>query len=152
MVMFLLRRTLCLLATLTTLSCNSLETAPDTERLTILTALDKFTLSLDETMAITITVHNVGFDPLVLTGASDCLIYIEVRNTDGERPYTSASQCSGNNVTEEIAPGEERIQSFIWDGRTNAGIRVPSGHYLIRPVVMLASGARPGVGEQITVE
>jgi hypothetical protein len=137
---------------LAALSCNSLETGPNEERLTILTALDKFTLGMDETVAITVTVHNVGLEPLVLTGPSDCLIYIEVRDTDGDRPYTSASQCSGTTVTEEIAPGAERHQSFVWDGNTNAGSRVPSGHYLLRPIVRLSTGARPGFGEQITVE
>jgi hypothetical protein len=99
-----------------------------------------------------VTIHNVGLEPLALSGPSDCLIFIEVRDIDGDRPYTSAAQCSGITVTEEIAPGAQRHQSFVWDGRTNSGVRVPSGHYLLRPVVLLASGARPGVGEQITVE
>jgi hypothetical protein len=152
MTMSLLRRTLCLVPMLLTLSCNALETDPERERLTILTSVDKSTLGLNETMSIAVTVHNVGLEALPLTGPSDCLIFIEVLDTDGDRRYTSASQCSGNTVTEEIAAGAQRTASFLWDGNANSGSRLPSGLYLLRPIVLLSSGARPGLGEEIAIE
>lgn len=150
--MSLLRRTLRLIPMLLMLSCNALETDPGQERLTILTTLDKPSLGPGETVSIVVTVHNVGLEALSLTGPSDCLIFIEALNTDGDRYYTSASQCSGNTVTEEIAAGAQRTANFVWGGNANSGGRVPSGVYLLRPIVMLSRGSRPGAGETILVE
>lgn len=104
-----------------------------------------------ETITITVTARNVGFDPLQLTGPSDCLVYVEVFNTQGTLVWTSnqASTCQGATVTENIAAGQDKVGSFQWDGSNTAGAPLPPGLYVVRGVAR-TTGA-PTVGPPLTV-
>lgn len=139
------------LVALAALSCNSLESPEDDDAIAIYLEMDNTTLSEGESMSITITARNVGFMPLVFTGPSDCLLYIEVWNTNGQREYNSASSCSGGTVTEELAVGGEKVTTITWDGNRTGGVRL-HGTFLIRPVALVAGGARVGPGVSVLVE
>jgi hypothetical protein len=114
--------------------------------------VDKSTLALGETMTITVTARNVGYDPLSLTGPSDCLLYIEVVNNQGQVVWHSNGACSGGSVTEEVAPGANRVQSFTWNGSNLAGARLAAGFYHIRPIARLTGGNYVGPAASVALE
>jgi hypothetical protein len=60
-------------------SC-SLGGPADAGSINLYLSVDKSTLAIDDSMTITVTARNVGYDPLTLTGPSACLLYIEVRS------------------------------------------------------------------------
>ena len=137
----------CTLALLST-SC-SLGDVTDAGSINLYVDVDKATLAVGETMTITVTARNVGFDPLSLTGPSDCLLYVEVLSNQGQVVWNSTGSCTGSTVTEEVVAGADKVQSFTWDGTNLAGSRLGAGFYHIRPIARI-TGA-PYVGPLISV-
>jgi len=113
---------------------------------------DKTTLPIGESLTATVRARNVGFDPLTLTGPSDCLLYIEVLNNQGSVVWHSNGSCFGSTVTEEIAPGQDKIQSFTWNGTNLAGARVAAGFYHIRGVARVTGAAYIGPPISVALE
>lgn len=136
-----------MLALLST-SC-SLGDAVDAGSINVYVEVDKATLGIGESMTITLTARNVGFEPLSLTGPSDCLMYIEVLTNQGQVVWSSNGACAGATVTEEVSPGADKVQAFTWDGTSLAGSRLAAGFYHIRPVARV-TGA-PYVGPLVSV-
>jgi hypothetical protein len=147
-----IRRLLPVLAGALLASC-SLEIAPNTSNIIVTIAVDKGTLLLDESVLITVRAQNVGYDVITLTGPSACLMYVQIRSTEtGVLVHDSAADCSGTTVTEEIAPGEERTQTFSWDGLSDGGARAVAGFYSIRGIVRVTGDPRTGNPATIAVE
>lgn len=121
-------------------SC-SLGSTSDAGLIAVYVAVDKGTLDIDESVTITATARNVGYDALTLTGPSDCLMFIEVRDAQGQVVWNSNGGCTGSTVTEEILPGQDKVQPFTWDGSSLAGQRLAGGYYYIRAVARVTSGA-----------
>lgn len=136
--------TLALLAT----SC-SLGDPADAGSLNLSVAVDMPTLPIGAEMTITASARNVGYDPLTLTGPSNCLVYIEILNNQGQVVWHSNATCLNDTVTEEVLPGEDVVQSFTWRGENLAGARLSSGFYHIRPIARV-TGA-PYVGPAVSV-
>ena len=104
----------------------------------------------EESIIITVTARNVGYDPLQLTGPSDCLVYAEVFNSQGSLMWTSGqSTCQGATVTEDLAAGQAKVQSFSWDGTNLAGAGLAPGLYLVRGVARTAGAS--SIGPPLTV-
>ncbi|HEY5546537.1 MAG TPA: hypothetical protein VIK50_10820 [Gemmatimonadaceae bacterium] len=114
--------------------------------------VDKGTLPIGETMTITVTARNVGYDPLTLTGPSDCLLYVDVLDNQGSVVWNSKGGCAGSTVTEEIVAGQDKIQSFFWNGTSLAGARLASGFYHIRGVAQVTGAAYVGPLLSISLE
>lgn len=121
-------------------SC-SLGSSADAGSITVNIAVDKGSLDIDESVTITVTARNVGYEPLTLTGPSDCLMFIEVRDSQGQVVWSSNGGCTGSTVTEEILPGQDKVQPFTWDGSNLAGQRLAGGYYYIRAVARVTGGA-----------
>jgi hypothetical protein len=117
--------------------------------LNLIVSLDKGTLPSGETLTITVTAQNVGYEALTLTGPTNCLTYIEVFNTQGSVVWNSSAGCGPGTVTQEITPGEGYTETVTWDGSNLAGARLSPGFYVIRPVARL-TGA-PYAGPTVTV-
>ena len=94
-----------------------------------------------ESIILTVTARNVGDSPLTLTGPSNCLLFVEVRNPQGNEVWNSNGSCQGATVSEQLAVGAERVQSFTWDGTNLAGAGLAPGPYIVRAVARLAGGA-----------
>jgi hypothetical protein len=122
-------------------SCN-LDVPDDGVSLALYIAVDKGTIELGDSVTVTVTARNVGFEPFTLTAPSDCLLYIDVYDARDSQIYNSALSCTGASVTQEIAAGADFVRTFVWHGNGTAGARVPSGLYRIRPVAQLTG--RPG--------
>lgn len=105
----------------------------------------------EESITITVTARNVGYDPLQLTGPSDCLVYVEIFSPQGSLVWTSGQQpmCQGATVTEDIAAGATKVQSFSWDGTNTAGAGLAPGLYLVRGVARTAGAS--SIGPPLTV-
>lgn len=136
---------------LTSASC-SLGGAEDAGSMNVYLSVDKATLFVDDTMTITVTARNVGFDPVSLTGPSDCLLYVQVVDGQGTVVWSSNGGCSPLVVTEEILAGLDKVQSFRWDGTNLAGSRLASGFYHILGVARVTSGAYAGPPLSVTIE
>ena len=139
--------TLALLAT----SC-SLGDSVDAGSINIFVEVNDAQLTVgEETITITVTARNVGYDPLELTGPSDCLVYVEIFNSQGLLVWTSnqSSRCQGAIVTEAVAAGESKVQSFQWDGTNLAGAALSVGLYLVRGAARTPGAA--SVGPPLTV-
>jgi hypothetical protein len=132
-------------------SC-SLEVPDDVGSLVLYMDIDKGTLLLDETLTVTVTARNVGYEPLTLTGPSDCLIYIEVRDPQGLIIHSSNDSCSGSTVTEEMAAGADKVAVFTWNGMTSAGSRAASGLYGIRATARVTGNPYRGPPVTVAVE
>ena len=137
----------CALALLST-SC-SLGDGADASSINVYVAVDKSTLGIGESVIITVTTRNVGFETLSLTGPSDCLMYVQVVTNQGEVVWNSSGACTGSTVTEQIGPGADKVQTITWDGTNLAGARLAAGFYHIRPVA-LVTGA-PYVGPSVSI-
>lgn len=135
---------LALLAT----SC-SLGDPADAGSLNLFVAVEPATLGIGEQMLVTATARNVGFEPLTLSGPSNCLLYVEILNNQGQVVWHSRGACLNDSVTEEISPGEEKVQTFTWHGENLAGARLGAGFYHIRPVARLSTA--PYVGPPVSV-
>ncbi len=77
---------------------------------------------------------------------------MEAYNNRSQRVFTSASQCLGNVVEEELAPGASKTATTTWAGTSTAGSRLPSGIYHLRVAALLPSGAWVQPGSNIDVE
>lgn len=113
--------------------------------------VDKGTLPVGESMTITVRALNVGYDPVTLTGPSDCLLYVEVLSNQGQIVWHSQGQgqCIGQSVTEELVPGFEKTKAITWDGTNLAGARLTAGFYHIRGIARV-TGA-PYIGPPLSV-
>jgi hypothetical protein len=121
----------CVVALLLT-SC-SLGDPVDTPSLNVFVEVDDPQLTVgQESITITVSARNVGYSTLTLTGQTGCLLYVEVFNPQGTVVWNTQSSCSGGTVTEEIAVGENKVQSFTWDGSNLGGGLLPAGLYLLR--------------------
>lgn len=139
------------LAALVATSC-SLGSTADAGSINLYLEVDKSTLPIGESMTITVTARNVGFDPLTLTGPSDCLLYIEVLNNQGSVVWNSTGGCTGSTVTEQLVVGTDKVQSFTWDGSNLAGARLSSGYYHIRAVARVTGAAYIGPPLSVALE
>lgn len=141
--------TLALMAT----SC-SLGDSDDAGSITVDLDINPGTLPIDETMTISVLARNVGSTPLTLSGPGDCLLYIEVLDTQGQIVWqsNSAGACTGAIVTEEIAPGASKVQTFTWNGTSLAGARLPSGFYFIRGIARLTPSSYIGPVARVSLE
>lgn len=113
---------------------------------------DSFLALDDSMMTITVTAVNVGYNPVTLTGPSDCLLSIEVRDTQGAIVWHSHGQCVGAAVSEELIPGQNKVQQFTWSGVNFAGARVSGSYYSIIGVARVAGAAYAGPPLTVTVE
>ena len=129
----------------------SLGDADDAGSVNLYLDVDKGTLPVGESMTITVRALNVGYDPVTLTGPSDCLLYVEILNNTGQIVWTSQGQgqCIGQTVTEELVPGFEKTKNITWDGTNLAGARLTAGFYHIRGIARV-TGA-PYIGPPLSV-
>ena len=132
-------------------SC-SLGDASDAGSVNLYLEVDKATLPIGESMTITVTARNVGYDPLTLTGPSDCLLYIEVLNSVGQVVWNSTGSCVGANVTQEVTPGTDKVQAFTWNGSNLAGARLTAGYYTVRGVARVTGAAYIGPPLSVALE
>ncbi len=114
--------------------------------------MDRGTLPIGEAVVVTVTARNVGYDPLTLTGPSDCLLYIEVLSTQGQVVWHSNGQCVGSTVTNEILAGDDYVQQFTWTGVNLGGARLASGYYHVRGVARVTGAAYIGPVRSIALE
>ena len=133
-------------------SACSLGSPADAGSINLYLEVDKATLPIDEVMTITVTARNVGFDPLTLTGPSDCLLYIQVLSNQGQVVWHSNGTCVGSTVTEEVVPGQDKIQAFTWNGTNLVGARLASGLYHIRGVARVTGLAYVGPALSVALE
>ena len=130
----------CALA-LATASC-SLGNATDAGTINVYLDVNDSQLTVgQESIIITVTARNVGYSSLSLTGPSDCLLFVEVRDQQGNVVWSSNGGCTGAQVTQEIAAGADKVQSFTWNGSNNGGGLLAPGLYNIRAVARVTSGA-----------
>jgi len=120
----------------TATSC-SLDVPTDVGNIAIYLEVDKATLPLEESVTITARARNVGYDTITLTGKSDCLVFIQVLNSAGLIVYNAEQTCTGQTVTRNLEAGADQVATFVWDGRNQAGSRVPSGLYTIRAIAQV---------------
>ncbi len=137
-----------LVALLVAGSC-SLGDPVDAGSINVNLTLEKGTLPIGESMVVTVTARNVGYDPITLTGPSDCLLYIEVFSNQGQVVWHSNGECVGATATEEILAGDTYVQQYTWNGTNLAGARLPSGFYHIRGVARVT--AAPYAGPVVSV-
>jgi len=132
----------CALA-LATASC-SLGDATDAGTINVYIDVNDSNLTVgQESINITVTARNVGYSPVTLTGPSDCLLIVEVRDQQGALVWSSNGGCTGAQVSEELAAGLDRVQQFPWDGRNNGGGFLAPGLYNIRALARLTTGNYP---------
>lgn len=146
--MFIRRFAPIMAGVLLAVSC-SLDVPNDAGSIVLYLEVDKATLPVDESLTVTATARNLGYDLLTLTGPSDCLIYIEIRDSGGQIIHSSNDGCSGSTVTEELEAGANKVMSFVWNGTTRVGSRAPSGLYVIRGVVRVTGS--PYLGPPLTI-
>lgn len=131
-------------------SC-SLGDSADTRSINVFVEVDKSTLPIGESMTIITRAKNVGYDPLTLSGPSNCLLWVEILNSQGQVVWRSDTQCSSTSVTETLAPGQEKSQTFTWAGTNQDGGQL-HGDYHIQPVVRLSGEATAGPLLSVRVE
>ena len=105
-----------------------------------------------ESITFGVTARNVGDSPLTLTGPGNCLLYVEVRNTLGTLVWDSNGTCQGATVSEQLAVGGEKLQSFTWDGSSLAGAPLGPGLYVVRAVARLSTGAYYSPSQTIALD
>jgi hypothetical protein len=123
-------------------SC-SLGDSADTRSINVFLNVDKSVLPVGESLTIITTAKNVGYDPLNLTGPSNCLLWVEILSSAGQVIWRSDTQCSSTSVTETLAPGEEKSQTFLWPGTNQEGGQL-FGDFHLQPVARLSTGATAG--------
>ena len=94
-----------------------------------------------ESVTLTVTARNVGNRIITLTGPANCLLFVEVRDTQGTLVWDSNGSCQGTTVTEELAVGAERVQAVTWNGTNLAGAPLAPGNYIVRAVARVTGGA-----------
>ena len=135
------------------LLATSCSLGPESEAgsINVFVEVDKNTVPSGESVTITVTARNVGNDPLTLSGPSDCLLFTEILDTMGQLVWNSNTGCAGSTVTEDLAAGEEKVQSFIWNGMNLTGTQVPGGFYVIRGIARTPGGLWAGLPLSIEV-
>ena len=98
-------------------------------------------LSAGETTTFTVTARNVGNGILTLTGQSDCLLFVEVRDRQGTVVWNSNAACTGAQVTEDLPAGGEKVVQFSWNGTNNGGGFLAPDSYNVRAVARTTTGA-----------
>jgi hypothetical protein len=136
--------------TLLAASC-SLGNPEEAPAINLFLEVDKAVLQSGEAMTITVTAQNVGYGPVSLTGPSDCLLYTEVLNAQGQVVWHSNGACTGGSVTVSLAPGEARTQSFTWDGSNLNGAQLGPDLYFIRPVVRMTGAPYVGSARSVSI-
>jgi len=138
------------LLALSTATC-SLGDSTDAGSINVFVAVDDSQLTVgEETINFTVTARNVGYDALTLTGPSDCLLYVEIFNSQGSMVWSSVQgSCVGATVTEEIAAGQAKDQTFPWTGVNVAGAYLAPGLYLVRGVARTPGTS--SIGPALTV-
>jgi hypothetical protein len=119
-------------------SC-SLGDPTDAGVLNLFVGVDQPTLDIGETMMITVTARNVGFEPVQLTGPQNCLLWVDVLDNQGAIVWNSNLSCPGVTITEDLVVGTDKVQTFTWDGTNQAGGRLSSGFYHVRAVARLTT-------------
>lgn len=129
----------------------SLGDSVDAGSINVFVSVDDAQLTVgEETINFTVTARNVGYDPLALTGPSDCLLYVEIFDSQGNMVWSSVQgSCQGATVTEEIAAGQAKNQSFPWTGTNVAGSFLAPGLYLVRGVARTPGTS--SIGPALTV-
>ena len=110
------------------------------------------TLLTGQTTDITVTARNSGEGPISLEGPSDCLIAIRILNSAGTVVYNTDRNCSGSTISAQVGGGQQRVQAFAWDGRSNSGVRVPTGSYSVEALVRLAANPQTSQPGSIAVQ
>ena len=105
-----------------------------------------------DTVTLTVTARNVGYDALTLTGQSDCLLYVEVFNPQGVLVWNSNGACVGANVTESVVAGQAKSQQFRWNGTNSAGAGLAPGLYLVRGVAKTTIGNTVGLPLTVAID
>jgi hypothetical protein len=144
-----IRRLVPLLAGVLILPSCSLDVPGDVGSIVLYLEVDKGTLPVDETVTVTVTARNVGYDPITLTGPSDCLLYIQILSSSGLVIHESDDNCTGAEVTEPLDAGNDKVMVFTWDGTTSAGARAASGLYNIRGIARVTGN--PYLGPPLTI-
>ena len=139
----------CVAALLAT-SC-SLEPSGEAGSVNVSIEVDKVELPSGQSVTVTVTALNVGNDPVTLTGPSDCLLYVDILNSQGLVVWHSNAACSSSTVTESLAAGRNKIQSFVWNGTGLSGLPVSAGYYLVRGVARTTGTWSTGPTLSITV-
>ena len=126
---------------LSAVSC-SLGTATDAGFINVFIDVSDSQLTVgSESITFTLTARNVGDSPLTFTGPSDCLLFVEVRDTQGNVVWNSNGSCQGANVTETLAVDAEKVQAVVWNGSSLAGAFLAPGLYNVRAVARVTGGA-----------
>jgi hypothetical protein len=133
-------------------SACSLGNSADAGSIVLYLDVDKPTLQTGDSMKITVTARNVGYDPVTLTGPSDCLLYIEIWGQRSDVVWHSNRNCVGATVTEELVAGQDKVKEIVWYGVNLAGARPLGGHYSIRGVARVTGGAYVGPPLPIVIE
>ena len=107
--------------------------------LNLFVGVDKSTLGQNESMMITVTARNVGFDPIQLTGPANCLLAVDVLDNEGAVVWNSNFSCPGPSISEDLVVGTDKIQTFEWNGTNQAGGWPGSGFYHVRAVARLSN-------------
>jgi hypothetical protein len=123
---------------LATGSC-SLGDPLDAGVINLFVGVDKPSLGQDESMIITVTARNVGFDPIQLTGPANCLLAVDVLDNEGSIVWNSNFSCPGPRINEDLVVGTDKIQTFEWNGTGHTGARLASGFYHLRAVARLGT-------------
>jgi hypothetical protein len=140
------------LATVLLAASCSLGNPADAGSINVDVSMDKGALPIGEAVVVTVTVRNVGYDPLTLTGPSDCLLYVEVLSAQGDVVWNSNGGCVGSTVTSEILAGDDYQQQFTWTGVNLSGGRLASGYYHVRGVARVTGAAYIGPVRSIALE
>ncbi len=131
-------------------SCLNLDSPPE-ENVVLSIGVSNQTPTVGEQIDITITATNDAKEGVTLKGASDCLLFFQVRDSrNGVLMYASTDACTGSTTSESLPAGGHRSGTLQWDGRTGAGSFVPPGFYIIVPGASLSTGAILGL--PITVQ
>lgn len=137
---------------LSAVSC-SLDVPSNVDSINVFVGVDLVgPLQVGDSVTITTTARNVGFDPLTLNGPSDCLLYVEVINSLGAVVWHSNTACVGTIVSEPLVVGTDKVQTFVWKGTGLAGARLTGGYYQIRGAARLSGAAYLGPAIGIAVE
>jgi len=137
---------------LAAVSC-SLDTPLDAGAPEVLIELSDDQLTVgQESITITVTLRNVGYGAVTLTGPSDCLLFAEALTQQGSQVWSSNAGCSGANVTEEIASGQTKTQSFSWGGTNTLGQGLAAGVYVVRGVARTADRATVGLALTVSLD
>ncbi len=138
--------------TLSAASCSLGDTS-DAGSINLYVEVNPIQLTVGQgSMTITVTARNVGNNALTLTGPSDCLLFVDVLDSNGIIVWTSNGGCVGASVTEELSPGQDKVQVFIWNGSNSNGALLGPGLYHIRAVARVTTGAQAAPPVSVAID